>query len=160
MRYVILGAGAIGSVIGGRLFENGHDVVLVARGAHLAALADQGLELRDPDRSVRLAVATAPSPAQAGLRGGDVAVLATKTQQTEALLVELQACAPPGTPVVCAQNGVENERLALRRFENVQAMCVFMPATHLEPGVVEVPLSPLHGPARPGPLPRRPGRRE
>ncbi len=39
MRYVILGAGAIGCAIGGRLFEHGHDVVLVARGAHLAALA-------------------------------------------------------------------------------------------------------------------------
>jgi 2-dehydropantoate 2-reductase len=40
---------------------------------------------------------------------------------------------------------VENERLALRRFSNVQAMCVFMPATHLEPGVVEIPASPLTG---------------
>ncbi len=145
MRYVILGAGAIGSVIGGRLFENGHDVVLVARGAHLAALAGEGLELRDPDRSVKLPVATAPNAAQAGLRPGDVVVLATKTQHTEALLVELQACAPPGTPVVCAQNGVENARLALRRFENVQAMRVFRPATHRTPGVVEVPSSPLTG---------------
>ena len=47
--------------------------------------------------------------------------------------------------MVCAQNGVENERLALRRFSNVQAMCVFMPTTHLEPGVVEVPTAPLTG---------------
>ena len=33
--------------------------------------------------------------------------------------------------MVCAQNGVENERLALRRFSNVQAMCVFMPTTRI-----------------------------
>jgi len=145
MRYVILGAGAIGSAIGGRLSESGHDVILVARGAHLTALAGEGLELRDPDRSVKLPIATAPNPASVMWRDGDLAVLATKTQHTEALLVELGECAPPDLPVVCAQNGVENERLALRRFENVQAMCVFMPATHLEPGVVEVPSSPLTG---------------
>ena len=57
MRYVILGAGAIGCAIGGRLFEHGHDVVLVARGAHQAALAGEGLELRGyPDRIVKLPV--------------------------------------------------------------------------------------------------------
>ena len=145
MRYVILGAGAIGCAIGGRLFEHGHDVVLVARGDHLAALASEGLELRDPERTVKLAIATAPTPAAADFRNGDVAVLTSKTQHSELLLTELAACAPPSTPVVCAQNGVENERLALRRFSNVQAMCVFMPATHLKPGVVEIPVSPLTG---------------
>ena len=145
MRYVILGAGAIGCVIGGRLFEAGHDVVLVARGAHLSALAGEGLELRDPERTVKLPVATASVPAEVGFRTGDVALLATKTQHTEALLIDLEASAPPETTVVCAQNGVENERLVLRRFTNVQAMCVIMPATHLEPGVVEVPSSPLTG---------------
>jgi 2-dehydropantoate 2-reductase len=108
-------------------------------------LASEGLELRDPEGTVRLSVATASSPEAAGFGHGDVAVLATKTQHSEPLLIELAACAPPSTPVVCAQNGVENERLALRRFSNVQAMCVFMPATHLEPGVVEVPACPLTG---------------
>jgi 2-dehydropantoate 2-reductase len=37
VRYVVFGAGAIGSAIGGRLFEHGHDVTLIARGAQLAA---------------------------------------------------------------------------------------------------------------------------
>ncbi|HLN06069.1 MAG TPA: 2-dehydropantoate 2-reductase N-terminal domain-containing protein [Acidimicrobiales bacterium] len=145
MRYVILGAGAIGCAIGGRLFEHGHDVVLVARGAHQAALATRGLELRDPKRTVKLPIAAASSPVEAGFDGGDIAILATKTQHSEALLVELAMCAPPSTAVVCAQNGVENERLALRRFSNVQAMCVVLPASYLEPGVVEIPVAPLTG---------------
>ena len=145
MRYVILGAGAVGCAIGGRLFEHGHDVFLVARGAHQAALARRGLELRDPDRTLTLPIAAVSSPAEAGFGEGDIAVLATKTQHSEPLLIQLAACAPPSTPVVCAQNGVENERLALRRFPNVQAMCVILPATHLEPGVVEIPVSPLTG---------------
>jgi 2-dehydropantoate 2-reductase len=40
VRYIIIGAGAgaVGGTIGGRLFQAGHDVVLLARGAHLAAL--------------------------------------------------------------------------------------------------------------------------
>ena len=38
MRYIIIGAGAVGGTIGGRLFDSGHEVVLVARGAHLEAL--------------------------------------------------------------------------------------------------------------------------
>ena len=145
MRYVILGAGAIGCAIGGRLFEHGHDVVLVARGAQEAALAGRGLELRDADRTVKLPIASTSSPAEAGFDEGDIAILATKTQHSEALLAQLAACAPASTPVVCAQNGVENERLALRRFSNVQAMCVILPATYLEPGVVEVSHGPLTG---------------
>ncbi|MGA3214401.1 MAG: 2-dehydropantoate 2-reductase N-terminal domain-containing protein [Acidimicrobiales bacterium] len=145
MRYVILGAGAIGGAMGGRLFESGHEVVLVARGAHQAAISGRGLELRDPDRSVTLRIRAVSSPAEVGFKEGDVAVLATKTQQSEALLLQLAACAPATTPVVCAQNGVANEPLALRRFSNVQAMRVFVSATHLEPGVIEIPFAPLTG---------------
>jgi 2-dehydropantoate 2-reductase len=145
MRYVILGAGAVGGAIGGRLFESGHDVVLVARGAHKEAIERRGLELRDPDRSVTLAIRCVATPAAVGFREGDVAVLATKTQQSEAVLRELAECAPGDMAVVCAQNGVENERLALRRFSNVHAMRVYFSATHLEPGIVEIPFAPLTG---------------
>jgi 2-dehydropantoate 2-reductase len=145
MRYVILGAGAIGCAIGGRLYQHGYDVVLVARGEHQEAIASRGLELRDPDRSHNLRVATTSSPAEVSIEPGDLAVLATKTQHSEALLTRLSECAPPSTPVICAQNGVENERLALRRFSNVQAMRVSLSATCVEPGIVEVPDGQLTG---------------
>ncbi len=48
MRYIIIGAGAVGGTIGGCLFQGGHDVVLVARGAHLDALRAHGLRLATP----------------------------------------------------------------------------------------------------------------
>ena len=48
-------------------------------------------------------------------------------------------------PVVCAQNGVENERIALRRFQRVYGICVMLPATHLEPGRVDTQGSPHPG---------------
>src|SRR5204862_7544064 len=51
-RFVIYGAGAIGGTIGGRLFQHGHDVVLLARGAHGDALRTDGLTLRTADHEV------------------------------------------------------------------------------------------------------------
>ena len=48
-------------------------------------------------------------------------------------------------PVVCAQNGVASEPMALRRFGHVYGMCVWLPATHLEPGTVQAQGAPLAG---------------
>ena len=48
-RFVVYGAGAIGGVLGARLFAAGHAVVLIARGAHLAAIHADGLRVESPD---------------------------------------------------------------------------------------------------------------
>lgn len=145
MRYLILGAGAIGGAIGGRLFQQGHDVGLIARGPHLDAIRSGGLELRDPEATVRLQIEAFPSAEAAGLRPDDVVILATKSQHSEALLADLAVNAPAGLAVVCAQNGVENERLAARRFANTYGMRVILAGTHLEPGVVEISTAPVWG---------------
>ncbi len=142
---MIYGAGAVGGTIGGRLFEAGHDVTLVARGAHLAALQRKGLTLAAPGGTVTLPVPAVASPAEAELRAGDVVVLAMKTHHTAAAVNELALASPPGISVVCAQNGVENERLVLRSFADVYGMVIMMPASHLEPGVVEVWSTPVSG---------------
>ena len=47
--------------------------------------------------------------------------------------------------MVCAQNGVDNERATLRRFPRTYGMCVMCPATHLRPGVVQAHSSPVTG---------------
>ncbi|MGC9960958.1 MAG: 2-dehydropantoate 2-reductase N-terminal domain-containing protein [Acidimicrobiales bacterium] len=145
MRYLILGAGAIGGAIGGRLFQQGHDVGLIARGPHLDAIRSGGLELRDPEATVRLPIEAFPSAEAAGLRPDDVVILATKSQHSEALLAGLAVNGPAGLAVVCAQNGVENERLAARRFANTYGMRVILAGTHLEPGVVEISTAPIWG---------------
>ncbi|MGO9559521.1 MAG: ketopantoate reductase family protein [Acidimicrobiales bacterium] len=156
MRYVILGAGAIGGAIGGKLAAHGHDVVLIARGPHLEALQRGGLELRDPDSTERLDIRTVGSPAEVGLTSDDCVIVATKTQQAESALDDLRAASymatrgdggdgDPGFAVVCATNGVEAERLALRRFANVYGMRVILAGTHLEPGVVEIATAPVFG---------------
>ncbi len=48
-------------------------------------------------------------------------------------------------PLVCAQNGVESQRLALRLFRRVYGVCVWLPSTYVEPGVVSAAGSPLTG---------------
>jgi 2-dehydropantoate 2-reductase len=145
MRYLILGAGAIGGAIGGRLFQHGHDVVLIARGDHLRALQATGLELRDPGATVRLKIEAVATTEAAGPRDDDVVILATKSQHSVALLADLAVVSPPSIAVVCAQNGVENERLALRRFANTYGMRVILAGSHLEPGVVEISTAPVSG---------------
>ncbi|MDJ0464161.1 2-dehydropantoate 2-reductase N-terminal domain-containing protein [Streptomyces sp. H27-C3] len=153
MRYIIVGAGAVGGTIGGRLAESGHDVVLVARGAHYAALRAAGLRLTTPEGTQvhQLPVVQGPDELTP-LRRDDVLVLAVKTQDSTAALDAWSACPVTGggtagelLPLVCAQNGVESERLALRRFRRVHAMCVWLPAMHIEPGAVSAAGTPLSG---------------
>jgi 2-dehydropantoate 2-reductase len=79
-------------------------------------------------------------------------VLAVKTQDSEAALAAWGPAPVAGggtaaerLPVVCAQNGVESGRLALRRFRRVYGVCVWLPATFVEPGVVAAEGAPLTG---------------
>jgi 2-dehydropantoate 2-reductase len=130
------GAGAIGATIGARLFEAGHEVVLIARGEHARVMERDGLRFGTPAGEATLRIPIAEHPANIAWRDDDVVLLTMKGQDTASALLDLNAAAPERIAVVCAQNGVENERAALRRFANVHAMCIMLPATYLEPGVV------------------------
>jgi len=153
MRYIIIGAGAVGGAIGGRLAEAGHEVVLVARGAHYEALRAEGLRFLTPEGTHMHRLPTVDGPRALGeLRADDVLVLAVKTQDSEAALeawgpspVAGGGTAAERLPLVCAQNGVESQRLALRRFRRVYGVCVWLPATFVEPGVVSAAGTPLTG---------------
>jgi 2-dehydropantoate 2-reductase len=145
MRFVVFGAGAIGGVVGARLHQAEHQVSLIARGAHLEAIREHGLTLADPAGSSVLEIEAVGSPAELRWTGDEVVMLAMKGQDTAAALGALRAVAPPRTPVVCMQNGVDNERRALRLFENVYGAVVMLPAAHIEPGVVESHASKLTG---------------
>jgi 2-dehydropantoate 2-reductase len=145
VRVIILGAGGIGGVIGGRLHQHGHDVVLIARGSHLDVLRTVGLRLEDPDNTVTLEVPVVGSPSDIAFRSDDVVIIATKTQDAAGALADLHAAAPQEITVACATNGVETERLALRLFPNVLGVNVMMPTAFLEPGVVQVISAPIGG---------------
>jgi 2-dehydropantoate 2-reductase len=144
MRYVVYGAGAIGGTIGALLHQAGVATTLVARGRHLEAMRRDGLRFVRPGGEVALDVVCAGSAAEAAVGTDDTVIVATKTQDALAALEDL-AVVQPRAAVVCATNGVEAERMALRRFEHVYGMGVLLPATHLEPGVVRAEGAPSPG---------------
>ena len=145
MRFVVVGAGAIGGVVGGRMVEAGHEVVLMARGLHAEVMARDGLTLRSSEGDATIEVQVARRVGEIRWRDDDVALLATKSNDSVAVLEDLEAVAHPATAIVCLQNGVANEREALRRFAGVYGVCVMCPATHLEAGVVAASSSPTTG---------------
>lgn len=136
MRYVIYGAGGIGGTIGARLHQQGCEVILIARGEHGEVLRRSGLTLRAPDGMFQLSIPTVSHPREIDFRPDDVVLLAMKSQHTQGALEDLLGAGPGDVAVVCAQNGVANERMALRRFARVYGMLVHMPAMHLVPGEV------------------------
>ncbi len=143
--YVLYGAGAVGGVIGARLHLSGHDVTLVARGEHLARIRANGLVLDTAEGRHTVRAPATDTAATVDWRDDTVVVLAVKSHQTEAALVDLQRHAPETVPVVCAQNGVANEPATLRRFAHTYAMTVMLPSQHLEPGLVVQGCHPVPG---------------
>ena len=142
MRFVILGAGAVGATVGGRLADAGYDVTLLARGAHAEVMARDGLRLAMPDRVITARVPIVTDPAALSYGDGDVLLLTSKTQDTVALL---EALPHRDAPVFCVQNGVANERLVARRGFDTYAVVVMLPAVFLEPGHVDAQGSPYSG---------------
>ena len=145
MRAVVVGAGAIGGVVGARLARAGHDVLLIARGTHGVAIARDGLRLRTPDEELILHIPVAPAIEAAVPRADDVLLLCVKGQDTAAAVDALARVWPRATPIACLQNGVANERTAATRFERVIPVHVMCPTTYLVPGVVEAPCTPVTG---------------
>lgn len=146
MRYVVVGAGAVGGTVGGRLYDAGRDVVLVARGEHAAAMRANGLRLALPDRAATIRVPVIESVRETSLGNGDVVLLTTKSQDTVAALADVAvAAAGHDVPVACVQNGVANERMALRRFRSVYGVVVMLPAVLLDPGRIDAQGHPFSG---------------
>jgi 2-dehydropantoate 2-reductase len=143
VRVIIYGAGAVGSAIGGRLRQGGADVVLVARAAHVAAIADNGLTVRAAQGSEVVEIAAVTSIDQLEPTGDDVVLITAKTQDTPQIHSALFEW-DPNVSVVCGTNGVEHERMALRRFARVYAMVIQLPAQFETPGEVTVLCAPTN----------------
>lgn len=135
MRFIVYGAGGVGGCIGAGLQSAGRDVVLIARGAHLAAMQQSGLNIVSPGGVRNIAIPAVGGPSEIDWQADDVVLLTMKSQHTLDALRAL-ARVHPEARVVCAQNGVANERMASSLFSCVLAMVVNLPAMHLRPGEV------------------------
>lgn len=136
MRWLVMGAGATGGYVGGRLAAAKIPVVFVARGAHLAALREHGLRLHSPLGDLHLPVPATDRPADAG--PVDVVLFAVKSYDTEAAMAQMADVVEPHTAILCIQNGVDNEERLAKRFgaERVLGGAVRIEVTIAAPGVI------------------------
>jgi 2-dehydropantoate 2-reductase len=133
MKIAVIGAGAIGSLLGGLLARAGEDVTLVGRPAHVEAVNQSGLLIDGALGPMRVQVR-----AQQRLDfTPEVALLTAKTQAVATTAREVQPYAA-GVPVVTVQNGVRSDELAAGVLgkENLLSSVVLFGATFLEPGKV------------------------
>lgn len=156
MRWLVMGAGATGGYVGGRLAAAGIPVTFVARGAHLAALQEHGLRLHSRLGDLHLPVHATDRPADTG--PVDVVLFAVKSYDTEAAMTQVADAVGPDTAILCIQNGVDNEERLATRFgaERVLGGAIRIEATIAAPGVIvhsspfaRLEFGPWAGPAGP-----------
>ena len=160
MKICIVGAGAIGGLMGAKLALAGEEVTLIARGAHLDAIRQNGLKLIEEDGSEHVArnVKATSKLSEAGAQ--DVVILALKAHQVEPIAKEIPSLFHPQTVVVTTQNGIpwwyfqkHGGEFEGRRVETVDPHgtlmssieverilgCVVFPAAEIEsPGVIRL----------------------
>ncbi len=156
MKICIYGAGAIGGYLGVELARAGADVSLVARGAHLAAMRENGLKLLTGDEERVVRPRCTDDPAELGPQ--DYVIICLKAHSITGVIEQMQPLLGPRTRIVTAVNGIpywyfykhggrfENSTLDSidpggRQWRQLGAEraigCIVYPATEIEaPGVI------------------------
>jgi 2-dehydropantoate 2-reductase len=104
MRFLIAGAGAIGAYIGARMARAGFDVTLFARGPHLKAMQEQGVQVKSAEGDFQVQPRIVGSLEEAG--PADVVFLGVKAHSLPQLAPQLKPVLGPNTAVVSTQNGI------------------------------------------------------
>ena len=137
MKIAIVGAGGVGSYLGGLLARAGHEVALIARGRHLEAIRAHGLRIRSlhGDFDIRPAVAT-DNPAEVGPT--DLTIFTVKTYDIDSTAELARPLIGPQTAVLPLENGVESPAQLSRYFgkEAVLGGAVWVVSAVAEPGVI------------------------
>jgi len=138
VRVVVIGAGSLGSAIGGTLALDGHEVVLVTRNHdHVAAIVERGLRL-DDGRTTRIVEAHAATDFD-GLAVADMAIVLVKSFDTTDAVNAAIPVIGPETVVLTLQNGVGCEELIADVVGRQQVIAgrTFVGGRIVAPGVVE-----------------------
>ncbi|MQG63343.1 MAG: 2-dehydropantoate 2-reductase [SAR202 cluster bacterium] len=106
MKITVMGAGGIGGCYGGLLAQAGNDVTLIARGAHLAAIKEKGLQLIQPEGDFTVAVAATDDPSQVG--PVELVIFSVKAHQNSKAVPLIEPLIGEDTTILTIQNGVES----------------------------------------------------
>ncbi len=140
MRVAIMGSGGVGAYVGAWLQTAGQDVTFIARGAHLAALQRQGLQIEHPQLPLQLhPVRATDQPADVGVV--DLVVFAVKLWDTEAAALQMAPLVGPHTRVLSLQNGIDSLALLGRQLPAAQLRggVIYVSAVIDRPGVIRSP---------------------
>lgn len=139
MRVMMMGSGGVGGFVGAGLFDTGHDVTFVARGAHLEAIRENGLCMLSEDGSRRfLQVNVVERPADAGATF-DLIVFAVKAYDTQSAAELLVPAVGDETAVLTLQNGIDSVPMlsSVLGADHVIGGATWLTAHIAGPGVVE-----------------------
>ena len=106
MRIAVIGTGGIGAIYGAALAKAGAEVIFVARGAHLAAMQQNGLKI-EGDRGETLIRPAQATDDIAAIDPVDYVLFCVKLWDVESAGEQLRPIIGPGTTVVPLQNGVD-----------------------------------------------------
>ncbi|MEJ0070271.1 MAG: 2-dehydropantoate 2-reductase [Pseudomonadota bacterium] len=138
MKIAMMGSGGVGGYFGGRLAAKGYDVTFIARGAHLGAMRERGLEIESGVAPMLLApVRVTDDPATIG--PVDVVLLSVKLWDTEAAAQSLKPLIGPNSAVISLQNGVDAEPMlaGILGTRHVMGGVAQIGAKIARPGVIE-----------------------
>ncbi len=132
-----MGAGGIGGCYGGMLARAGNDVTLIARGAHLAAIKEKGLQLVQPEENFTVAVAATGVPSEAG--PADLVIFSVKGHQNPEAVPFIKPLVGSDTTILTIQNGVESadELGQVYGAERVLSGSAYVLSSILSPGVIK-----------------------
>ncbi len=132
-----MGAGGIGGCYGGMLARAGNDVTLIARGAHLAAIKEKGLQLVQPEENFTVAVAATGVPSEAG--PADLVIFSVKGHQNPEAVPFIKPLVGSDTTILTIQNGVESadELGQVYGADRVLSGSAYVLSSILSPGVIK-----------------------
>lgn len=141
VRALIIGAGAIGSLIGHRLARAGHEVTLVGRQTYVAAVRARGLGLEDGGRVTQVMnVRTVTNALDVAGESFDLVPLTVKAYDTVEAAAQVEPLARRGIPILVLQNGVGGEEVVAETLgeATILSAVITLSVEVLEPGLVRL----------------------
>lgn len=137
VKIAVMGSGGVGGYFGARLAKGGADVTFVARGAHLAAMRENGLSVEGGPDDIRLpSVNAVEDPAAIGMV--DLVIFAVKLWDTESAIDRIRPIVGPETAVISFQNGVLKDHYLIKAFgpNRIMGGVCYVATSIARPGVI------------------------
>ena len=138
LKIAVMGSGGIGGYFGGRLADAGEDVTFIARGAHLAAMQNDGLRINSPLGDAHIgSVKATDDPATIG--PVDIVIFGVKLYDVEEACELIKPLIGPDTAVISFLNGVDSETRmqAILGADAVVGGVARIPSNIAAPGVIQ-----------------------